>query len=257
MLLCPKCNHSLTPLTVNTEGHGRINLEHCYFCGGVWLDHYDINRLSFHDSIYLSRMATKEDLAKINSSNKCPRDGNNLVQIRAESVPEAITVLSCLKCGGNFVTKDELKELKKAQKIKLDYFKTWKIPLPSINSVFIPVLLLFVATIGMYFTAKNIRQTQEARIKAKEMISTPTFMVSTVNAVAVNFTTSVPALSSVSYQTSGEKEPHTVPVSTKKQTQHTVILRNLEPNTTYSLKIYVEEIPGQILSSPNYSFITN
>lgn len=257
MHLCPKCNHTLTPLTVNTEGKGRINLEHCYYCGGVWLDHYDINRLSFNDALYLSRMATKEDLDKIKSSNACPRDKTDLLQVRSESVPEGITVLSCPKCGGNFITKNELKDLKKAQKVKIDYFKTWKIPLPSINSVFIPVFVLFAATLGVFFTVKNIRQGQEARIKAQEMISTPAIVVSQIGSVAVNFTTSVPALSSVSYQAKGEKEPHTVPVSTKKQTSHTVILQNLEPKMTYTLKIYVEEIPDQILSSPSYSFTTN
>lgn len=257
MLHCPNCNHSLTPLTVTTDSHGRMEIDHCYFCGGAWFDHYEINRLPMRDAIYLSRMASKEDLLKTQGSNKCPKDGNPLTQTAGESIPPDVTVLSCKTCGGNFVAKSELLTLKKAQKIKVDYFKTWKIPLPALSTVLIPGLLLFIATAGVFLTVRNVQQAQEARIKAKELIGVPTIVVSERNSVLVSFSTNVPVLASIVYQGTSEKEPHTIPVSTKKQTQHTTTLQNLEPKTTYTLKIYVEEIPEQIISSPTYSFTTN
>lgn len=257
MVLCPNCNHGLTPLTVATDSLGKMEIEHCYFCGGVWFDHYLINRFSTHEAIYLSRMASKEDLLKTKGSNKCPRDTTPLTQIRGESVPPDTTVLSCPTCGGNFVTKSDLLTLKKAQKIKIDYFKTWKIPLPALSAVLIPSLFLFIATAGVFLTVRNVQKAQEARIKAKELIGVPVVVVSERNTVLVSFSTSAPTTASIVYKSKSEKEPHTVPVSTQKQTQHTITLQNLEPKTTYTLKIYVEEIPEQIISSPTYSFTTN
>lgn len=257
MLLCPKCNHYLTPLTITTDAQGKIDIDHCYFCGGVWFDHYEINRIPYQSSLYLSRTASSEDLKKINGSNICPRDQTNLGSLQAESIPQGLTVLSCPICRGNFITKNDLKDLKKAQKIKLNYFKTWKIPLPSISAVFIPVFVLFAASLGVFFTVQNVRQNQEARIKANELISTPTIMVSARNSVLINFTTNVPVLSSIAYQAKDGREPHTVPVSTQKKTSHTVTVLNLEANIRYTLKIYIEEIPGQIISSPTYTFMTN
>lgn len=257
MLLCPNCNHSLTPLTFNTQAHGKLEIEHCYFCGGVWFEHFDINRLPLHEAIYLSRMATKEDLAKIQSSNKCPRDQSLLRELRSESVPSDITVFSCPKCKGNFVSKSELVPLKKAQKIKIDYFKAWRLPLPAISAVLIPGLLIFTLTAGVFLTVRTVRKSQEARIKAQELIGTPSIVVSERNSVLVSFETSVPTLTTITYQGSVDKEMHTAPVSLKKEKTHLVTLQNLTPQTTYTLKIYVEEIPGQIISSPTYTFKTN
>lgn len=257
MLLCPNCNHSLTPLTFNTKAHGRLEIEHCYFCGGVWFEHFDINRLPLHEAIYLSRMATKEDLSRITPSNKCPRDQNQLRELRSESIPSDITVLTCPSCKGNFVSKSELVPLKKAQKVKLDYFKTWKMPLPAISSVLIPGLLIFTLTAGVFLTVQNVRKTQEARIKAQEIIEKPTIVISERNTVLVSFSTSVPTIATITYQGSVDKEMHTLPVSLEKQKTHLVTLQNLTAQTTYTLKIYVEEIPGEIISSPTYSFTTN
>lgn len=255
--LCPKCNHYLTPLTVDTQGHGRITIDHCHYCGGVWFDHFQINRFSTKDALSLSKMATDSDLQNIQGSNQCPRDHALLVNLRSDSVPGELTVLTCPRCGGNFVTKNTLVELKKAQKIKLDYFKTWKIPLPKISSVLVPVMFIFAVTLGVFLTVKNIKQTNDARIRAKEIIGVPTIVVSENNTVLVSFTTNIPTLSTIAYTAAGEVEPHTVPVSLEKTKNHLIMLTNIEPKTTYTFKIYCEEIPDQILSSPNYTFTTN
>lgn len=257
MFLCPNCNHYLTPLTITTDSHGKIEVDHCYFCGGVWFDHFEINRLPIRSALYLSRMVTKEDLQKVQGSNRCPKDGTNLRELRAESIPTDMTVLSCPKCGGNFVSKRELLTLKKAQKVKIDYFKTWKIPIPNISAVLIPSLFLFMVTAGVFLTVRNVMQSQEARIRAAEIIRVPTIVVSGRNSVLVSFSTAIPVASSIVYKSEGEKEPHTIPVATERQTQHTVTLQNLNPKESYTLKIYVEEIPGKLLSSPTYTFTTN
>lgn len=255
-MVCPNCSHSLTPLTIKTDGNGKVDVDHCYFCGGVWFDHYEINRFPLSDSLHLLDIANKNIKEQTSGSGKCPKDKTALVVLKSESVPEDITVLSCKKCGGNFISKVELASLKIAQKIKLDYFKTWKIPLPALSTVLIPVLL-FMATAGVFLTVRNVQQSKEARIKAEDLIGTPTIVVGERNSVLVSFSTNVPVLSTIVYKAESEKEPHTIPVGEIRQKQHTITLENLTPKTSYTLKIYVENIPDEVLSSPTYTFITN
>lgn len=255
-MVCPNCNHNLTPLTIKTEGNGKLEIDHCYFCGGVWFDHFEINRFPLTHSLHLLEVTQKSFKQELSGSGKCPKDSTNLKILKTDSVPQDITVLSCPKCGGNFISKVELANLKIAQKVKLDYFKTWKIPLPALSTVLIPVVL-FIATVGVFLTVRNVQQNQEARIKAQELIGTPTIVVSERNSVLVSFSTNVPVLSTVVYKSEDEKEPHTIPVGEQRQKTHTVTLQNLKPRMKYTLKIYVENIPGEVLSSPTYTFTTN
>lgn len=256
-MFCPNCNHSLTPLKITTEAGGKIEVDHCYFCGGVWFDRFELNRLPLKEAFSLSRMATKEEIKRAKGSNLCPRDKKPLKEFVGQNIPPGTTVMSCTGCGGSFVNQSDLFTLKKAQKLKIDFFKAWKIPMPALSTVLLPVLLLFAVSFGTFLTVRTVREKQELRIKAKEMIGTPTIIVSPNNSVFISFSTSVPAFSLIVYQVSDEKEPVTVPVATEKTRQHSVTLYNLKAKTTYNFKIYVEEIPGQILSSTNYSFTTN
>ncbi len=255
-MLCPNCNHIFTPLTIKTEGNGRLEVDHCYFCGGVWFDHYEINRFPLSDSLHLLDVAQKNIKEATAGSGNCPKDKTKLTVLKIESVPQDLTVLSCSKCRGNFISKVELANLKIAQKIKLDYFKTWKIPLPTLSTILIPIFL-FIATAGVFLTVVNVQQTKEARIRAQELIGVPTIVVSERSTVLISFSTNVPVLSTIVYKSENDKEPHTIPVGTIRQKQHTITLENLNPKTNYTLKIYVENIPEEVLSSPTYTFTTN
>lgn len=256
MLLCPKCNHNLTPLTVKPDINSTLELDHCYFCGGVWFDHFEINRIKFEEAQKLAQHKKSSNEEKYNGKNSCPRDNTKLIQKTGESVPQNVTVLSCPTCGGNFVAQKDLLNLKKAQKIRLDYFKTWNIPLPALSSILISIILFTFAVGGVFLTVRNVEKSKEARIKAQEIIGTPTIVVSSRNSVLVSFTTNIPVTSSVVYKSKEEAEPHTIPVSMERTTNHTITLLNLEPQTSYTLKIYIEEVPGVILNSSTYNFIT-
>ncbi len=256
-MLCPVCNHSLTPLTVNTSNHGSIEIEHCYYCGGVWFGHSDINRIPVKEALNLSRMGSVHEITTINGSYLCPKDKIKLTRSEGQSIPSDITVLICEECGGTFINKKELVFLKKALQLKLNYFKTWKIPLPSVSSVFIPVLIMLLATGGIFITVKNVQKAQEARVKAKEIIGSPQITQSQNNSVLISFTTSTPVTSSIVYKSKDDKEPHTIGISFERNTVHVVTITGLLPQTTYTFKIYVEEIPGVIIGSQEYSFISN
>ncbi len=257
-MICPNCSHNLTPLTITTVARGRLEVDHCYFCGGVWFDHYEINRFPMKEALQLSRVATAVDLNLVKGNNECPRDGSLLTQARNESIPPDISVLVCPKCGGSFVNKSDLITLKKAQKLKLEYFKAWKIPIPSLSSFLIPSFLLIITSLAVVLTGSYYtKQREEIRIKASELIGVPTVITSQPNLVVISFTTTVPALTSIAYYEEGAKEPHTIPVSVNPETKHIVILKNLNSGKNYKFKIYLEEASGKIISSSFYTFRTN
>ncbi|MBI2028801.1 zf-TFIIB domain-containing protein [Candidatus Gottesmanbacteria bacterium] len=257
MLICPKCGHNLTPLTVKPDPESSMELDHCYYCGGVWFDHYEINRIGLTEAEKLASHKKMDNTSNYSGNNQCPRDNTKLLRKTGESIPQNVTVLSCPVCNGNFVTQKDLIHLKDAQSKRLDYFKAWNIPLPKLSSILISVLIFSIAIGGVFLTVRNVEKSQEARIKAKETISVPTIIVSSANSVVVSFTTTIPTQSSVVYKAEGEVEPHTIPISIEKSINHTVVLQNLTSQTSYTLKVYIEEVPGEIIGSPTYSFTTN
>lgn len=257
MLKCPRCFHSLTPLTIKTNENGKIDIDHCYFCGGVWLDHFEINRIPGNLPQLKVKSLSDDEISKIKSQFLCPRDNSKLKSIRADSIPSNVEVLTCEKCSGNFLTSKALKRLKKAQKIKLNYFKTWNIPLPQLSAVMIPAIVLFAVTAGIFITVKYTKDQQEVRIKAKELIGEPTITVDADNSVLITFSTSIPVTSSISYRQITDKEEHIIPVSTAKASNHFILIRNLPSAKTYILKILIHDSDNQVITSNAYSFITH
>lgn len=257
MLLCPNCNHTLTPLVIKPEPTSSLELDHCYYCGGVWFDHYEINRLHYDQAQKLITQGKTKEKNTLKGTNSCPRDHTKLIQQQGESIPPGVAVLKCPKCGGNFIAHKDLVQLKKAQKIKLDYFKTWHIPLPALSSVLIPAIVFTILTTGVFITVRNVQHSKEARIKAQELIGTPTIIVSDKNSILISFSTTVPVTASVVYKEEGAVEPHTIPVSLNPTLNHAITLQNLKEKTSYSLKIYIEEAPGVLIGSPTYTFTTN
>lgn len=256
MLICPNCNHNLTPLTVKPDPQSSLELDHCFFCGGVWFDHYEINRIRLDQAEKLASHKKIDSNTKYTGTNQCPRDNTKLLRKTGENIPQNVTVISCPTCGGNFITQKDLMNLKDAQSKRLDYFKAWNIPLPKLSSILISFFIFSIAVGGVFLTVRNVEKSKEARIKAQEIIGTPT-IVSGKNSVLVSFTTNIPVTSSVVYKSKEEAEPHTIPVSINKSVNHTVVLQNLSPGTSYTLKVYIEEMPDEIIGSPTYSFTTN
>jgi hypothetical protein len=165
--------------------------------------------------------------------------------------------MQCPKCQGNFANKFDLYQFKVAQKKKIDYFKTWKIPLPNLHSVLIPVFFLILATGGIFLVAKNVQQNQNNRIKANQIIKPPTVSVTENNLVLVSFSTTIPVRSSIIYQATNDKEPQTHPINQNPATEHLITIRNLTAKTDYVFKISIEDGTGKVITSPSYSFVTN
>src|SRR3989344_8533641 len=191
MYPCPTCGKPLSKKTINTVGAGRLEVDYCANCGGIFFDQGEVNRLS---------KGATEDLVEETAShaahtygqgtNTCPRCGASLRRFFGESVPDDVHVLRCPDCRGTWFDTDNLTQFKEAQQAKLNYFRTWKLPLPSLSAVLIPIALLITLTGVTLITVEQVKEGTYTQIRARDVLTTPTVIIGADNtAVTIIFTT--------------------------------------------------------------------
>lgn len=168
---------------------------HCENCGGTYFAENGINRISLATS---ERLAEDKNLSQVTilSEKRCPKDRTTLTPLRSqETIPPDVTLLQCHRCKGVFVGANDLVLFKEAIGAKIDYFKLWGIPLPSVRAVAILSVLLFVA-VGS-FTAFSLWQQQNVTsIQAKDLVRN-LYITSSNHYLIISFRTAVPMKSKV------------------------------------------------------------
>lgn len=255
MLSCPNCGHHLTKKNVRTASSGTLEVDFCAACGGVFFDKGEVNRISSETAEDLSQQKLSDVPPKESrSSNICPKCGSSLERYFGESVPADVYVLRCPMCSGAWFQKQELEKFKKAQEAKINYFRTWKIPLPSLSAVLMPVALLIALSGAMFLTVKEVQRSQQARIQAQQTLSIPTVIPDPeARRVAIAFTTRELAKTDVSVWTDQPLNATTYHVSVEPALVHQLVLRDLVSGKEYFYQIYV--VTGEeSLTSQTYSF---
>ncbi len=129
---------------MNAVNYDNQIILHCGNCGGSFFEENGINRITSDSAYQLSNDKKSDEIS--GQEKKCPKDQFALTPItNDQAIPAEITLLQCLKCHGVFIFPDDLVQFKKAQEIKIDYFKIWGMPLPSLRAV---VVLSFVAMVS-------------------------------------------------------------------------------------------------------------
>jgi len=261
MLSCPDCNHSLITKKVRTHSGGKIEIDQCPFCAGIWFDHFEANQVPLAEIKKLSsQKSLKPPKSPISSfgEGKCPHCLVPLVPLESESVPKHLNVFSCPQCRGNWFSQKNLFKFKQAQKAKINYFKLWQLPLPSVFSVLLPLLILTILTLSIPVTLINLQdkaQREEIRIKASEIIIKPTVINLNPSSVIITWATTQPVIAKIKYWTEA-LSPKTLTVSPQPATNHTIELKNLTPNTFYFYQLLLTDTTGRQIPSELYSFIT-
>lgn len=251
-MLCPECNHNLFPVTIKNRT-GAINLDYCDICGGVWSDQNEVNFLEFKDLTPLEAVLPKAPTHSGISYHLCPKDRATLELYRGESVPQDVNIFRCPTCRGIFFPDRSLVVFKQAQASKISYFKLWKIPLHSVYAILLPLLLVAVIGGGLIATLLGVRQGTDVRTRAKDIISKPLVLSPKENEIFISFTTQVPSVTKIKYWIQPDVITE-VWVSTTPKTNHTVHLKQLELNESYSYQFEIVE--PESLSSPIYLFST-
>ncbi|OGK08463.1 hypothetical protein A2767_00875 [Candidatus Roizmanbacteria bacterium RIFCSPHIGHO2_01_FULL_35_10] len=192
-MLCPNCKEKLIEDVIDNQ-----NILHCSNCGGTFFQENGINRISLTSA---QNLASDLKINRISNETKlCPNDNSVLTHLQSESIPAEVTLLHCATCKGIFAYPNDLVLFKKAQTAKIDYFKIWNIPLPSIKSVAVLSVLLFASIVSL--TAYTFLQRQNIySIQAQDQIKN-IYITSANRYLFVSFKTVLPLQSKIIFNDS-------------------------------------------------------
>ncbi len=221
-----------------------VRLDACSYCGGVWTDQSEANFFKESDLVAIGIPPKHIHSVKTPASRLCPKDSTVLDRFRGESVPEGVMVFHCATCGGSWFPAGNIRKFKRAQSVKLAFFKTWHLPLPSTYAILLPVFLILIITGSIVVTVRSIQEQQQLESQARGLISKPVVRNVSSSEVFISFTTQKPLATSLTYWnriTPTEKK--TVTVSTRPQTVHIIRLSGLSPTINYMYQITLGTVP--------------
>jgi len=240
-LHCPDCDGILVPYAVTISSENEVNLNYCYNCGGFWCDHWVANRISYKQFKSISTQFPEHSNSFVlGSGKKCPYCEIGLQRIQGENIPQDLTVFSCPQCFGNWFPKGELPRFKLAQESKLDYLKTWGVPLRSVYQILLPVLVLILIGVAIPATVYLTQKNQEARIMASEYIKNEQVIQSGLEEVIIAFTTTNPMPTEIEYGLS-ENSLQKLSISVVEQTFHQIKITELQKGKRYVYRIILHK----------------
>lgn len=221
---CPNCGQIMQIVKKDEQ-----NILHCPNCGGSFFEENGINRIILKTAAILAEDKRNDEIS--GEQKLCPKDRNDLeVLHNQESIPPDITLLSCTVCHGVFVYPDDLLNFKKAQIAKVNYFKSWSFPIPSIKTISVLSLLLIFALTT--FLSYVVLQKSTYKIGAKDAIKN-LYITRSNRYLFLSFKTAVSARSKVYFFD-----------VTVNQTIQKII--NSEPETTHLLTTSSLELDHEI-----------
>lgn len=111
------------------------NILHCGNCGASFFEENGINRISQASA---EKLALDKKTEEVEGHEKlCPLDHSRLTPPSEEVTPPGVVILKCKKCQGVLAFPDDLLNFKKAQAAKIEFFKAWTKPLPSLRTILV------------------------------------------------------------------------------------------------------------------------
>jgi Zn-finger nucleic acid-binding protein len=240
-LYCPDCGGVLVSQKQLLNPNKEITIDYCFSCGGYWCDHWEANDISYEDFLKLSQKLPVflKDFP-YGGGGKCPHCYIALDTLRAESIPVNLTVKFCSQCKGNWFPQGEFKNFKIAQKAKLDYLKTWHIPLNSIYQVLLPIFIVLLVGIVLPLSVNLSQKKTEEKAAASTYLKNENVILSGSGEAIIIFNTTVAVPSEIEY---GEDLDgmNKVTVSLTAATSHQIKLTGLKSNLTYTYRIILHK----------------
>lgn len=237
---CPNDDADLVKQTKNREGLA-ITYARCPSCHGYWLDSFNANYVKTED---IERSFTPT-ISRQSTHPVCPVCQEPLRLYHGENVPAQVRAWRCPNGDGYFFPEVELFAFKKAQEAKLEYFKLWNIPLPSVASILL-VSIAGIVTLGLVTTYLQYQSRQTTLIEAREIVRFQQAFVSDSSAT-IAVSTTVPT--DATFHTGDFSRS----METKDHLLHTIFLTNLQPGNYIYYFTFVTA--GKEVRSDNYSFI--
>ncbi|MBI4225725.1 zf-TFIIB domain-containing protein [Candidatus Roizmanbacteria bacterium] len=235
-MVCPNCSEKM-----NLDVMDGQTILHCPNCGGTFFEENGINRISFATA---QRLADEKKVYEISTSDKlCPKDQTILAPIRSEeSVPPDVTLFGCSTCHGLFAYPNDLVIFKKAQAVKIDYFKIWSIPLPSIKSIAVLSVFLFVSLVSLITYLYWQKQNISSYIQAQDLIKN-LYLTTSNRYLFISFKTLIPLRSRIIFTVTSTNETVNKVVSGELTTFHQLTTAdvNIEDEIYYQIVLRDEK----------------
>ncbi len=239
---CPNCSAEMNVVNFDNQ-----IILHCPNCGGSFFEENSINRISRESAFQLSQ--DKKTTEVSGQGKECPKDLSALKPILTDSTdltdqpfPPDVTLLECPKCRGIFAYPDDLVKFKKAQNAKIEYFKVWGMPIPSLRAV---VVLSFVALVSAITFSRFILFQQESlgQAKASDLIKKIDVSQSGYYRF-ISFTTTLPVLSRIILRDRGGKTI-TKMMSEKPSKLHFITISDFPQQAEVYYQIYLIDKDGK------------
>lgn len=215
---------------------------HCQNCGSSFFEENGINRITVKEAEELAKDKTTDEVS--GADKLCLKDGTVLkVMDSGENIPPNATLLRCPTCKSIFVFPEDLILFKQAQEAKLNYFKAWQIPMPSLQTVVVLSFVAFAAAIifsrSVYFQGNSISTTQAHDLIKKIYAS------KSGQYIFVSFTTQIPVTSRVVFRDATNGKIVKKEASTNYTTVHYITTGNLNPNDNIYYTIVLKDKNGK------------
>jgi len=239
---CPICKAPFHNLTFDDQ-----HVAHCINCGASYFEDNGINRISLETAKYLAKNKQVKEFEEP-ALKLCPYDNGHMQPVNnPDAIPSHVHLLACPVCDCVFAPAQDLVDFKSAQGAKINYIKSWRMPMGSLHGV-LAVLVLAVISTTLYYTYQGSQQTQKMRIEASQTINNIEIVRSARFGI-VSFTTSKPYQSAIILINKTTGETQTIPASTTPQTTHTATFTlPAEANIIY-YRVQLEQ-NGKTINSP-------
>lgn len=106
---CPRCSSRLTAKRI-----GRLEIDECAECGGKWLDHGELERLTTGaatpEAVHVVGQA--ESQTELLTCPRCERPDLVPIEHGQPGRPETVTIDVCKTCHGVWLDRGELEQLR-------------------------------------------------------------------------------------------------------------------------------------------------
>lgn len=233
---CPNCGKRLKKVELDNQF-----ILHCENCGSSFFEQNGINRISVKSARQLAS-DKKETIIK-GEQLACPLDSSMMIPIQNEdAIPVDVVLLRCPSCYGLFAHPEDLLKFKRAQNVKIRFFKVWSKPLPSLQAVlvfgFIGFMILTVA-----LSVANLENKRLSTTSAEDQISN-IYAKQTADFIFFSFRTSQPYRSSVKFIDKKTGETVVRQASENFNTLHTLTIKELNTQDELFYQILLEDQHG-------------
>jgi hypothetical protein len=237
---CPNCGEKFKKVEFDHQF-----ILHCPNCGCSFFEQNGINRITLKSARKLA-WDKKQSFVK-GEQLACPLDNSMMILIENDAIPRDVTLLRCPSCYGLFAHPEDLLKFKRAQNIKIRFFKVWSKPMPSLQAVlvmgFIGFMILMIA-----LSMVNLKTKQLTTTSAQDQI-TNIYAKQTTGFIFFSFKTSQPYRSSVKFTDKNTGKTVVLQASENYNTLHTVTISELNPRDEIYYQILLEDKHGDKLTT--------